>query len=948
MWEIWAYQDADALAGIFNAISAVVGSQDYLSAIGLVAFVGFVVAFVAYVFAPERLIGWKWLGTVVFVYSILFLPRDSVQIIDRTSTNPPQVIGNVPLGVAVFGGITSQIGYVLTNLFETAFQTLPGPGSLPAELSYQRNGIMFGARLVKYTRNLTFLSPQFRTDLIAYIDNCVKYDLLDGTIDPQLFSQSDDVWSLMGNTNPARLTPITTAPGNSTVVPCNTAYPILNAEATAQAGLMQSRLGQQLNPTLTAAAASAAIGTQLEAAYAKNALATAGRNAAQLILQNAMINAINDTSGIVGQRTSDPASLLLSMGRAQAVAQTNASWMNFGKVAEDALPLIRNTIEAIVYALFPIMLLVLFLTSGAQTIMALKSYAMTLMWVQLWPPVYAILNYMASLAAADKLAAAANVGGGATAMSLSTASSVYSTAISAEAVVGYLVMSVPAIAWAALKGMHSIGQAAFTGTSSLQSTVGAATSGAASGNMSLGNISMDQMALAPNRSSAFMATWQDDRTGNTFRTNAFGREAVDMLSNNGFASRIVSHKVSSNDVKEASKAVEAAQADVVSAQRERAATLTSLLSKGVSALSSTRTSDGSSSGGSEEWGQSVQDLSKITSSRGRELGVGENQVANVGFRLALSAAGKTGGKKENGGGLTLKGSNGNLGKDYLAQFSEGDRKIAQNLSSADVGAFSRFADRSSRDHSFVSLIASDSSQSEGLSAQLATRTAQAQRAEAALNERVSFAQRVSEANERGESISIDMARDPYFADMMMMYANDYGHNPQSAQVMMDAELARNALGPTPTFGAGRFADGSAVPQGLGDVRALNAGHRHAPQFNPAIDGQNAADRGTVRGKGPALAAGASPGTAPAPGSAAEKFRQGVSTASDAVRNVAKHDVGRYEADHGVVRDADGRASTSDSQVKSLVRQVDRDAVHTYENVKGWAKETFGIGGKEKK
>jgi hypothetical protein len=44
--------------------------------------------------------------------------------------------------------------------------------------------------------------------------------------------------------------------------------------------------------------------------------------------------------------------------------------------------------------------------------LAFKGYAAVLIWIQLWPPLYAILNYMASIYAAYDLAAAADLGTG--------------------------------------------------------------------------------------------------------------------------------------------------------------------------------------------------------------------------------------------------------------------------------------------------------------------------------------------------------------------------------------------------------------------------------------------------------------------------------------------------------------------------------------------------------
>jgi hypothetical protein len=78
--------------------------------------------------------------------------------------------------------------------------------------------------------------------------------------------------------------------------------------------------------------------------------------------------------------------------------------------------------------------------------------------------------------------------------------------------------------------------------------LGSSTGSAALGNTSLGNVSMDQMHLAPNRTSAFMSSWQSDLTGNTFSSNALtGRSAVSLLRNQGFASRVVSTQVSEQD-----------------------------------------------------------------------------------------------------------------------------------------------------------------------------------------------------------------------------------------------------------------------------------------------------------------------------------------------------------------------------------------------------------------
>ena len=83
---------------------------------------------------------------------------------------------------------------------------------------------------------------------------------------------------------------------------------------------------------------------------------------------------------------------------------------------------------------------------------------------------------MASIYAAYDLAAAADLGTGTKALALQTASTIYSRAISGEAVVGYLAISIPFIAWAALKRMENFGTALVGGLSGLQAMISGGTS----------------------------------------------------------------------------------------------------------------------------------------------------------------------------------------------------------------------------------------------------------------------------------------------------------------------------------------------------------------------------------------------------------------------------------------------------------------------------------------
>jgi hypothetical protein len=431
-----------------------------------------------------------------------------VVVVDKLGSQSPVAIGNVPIGVAFFGHYTSLVGDVMTRFFETAFQVIPDTNAqLPTELAYQKNGVMFGNRLIQASRAATIGDPQLRTDLIAYVYNCTVYDLQDGTIDPAAFSQSTDIWSLMGNPNPARFSTWGTPVQVDT---CPNVYTQLANRLPPEIARARALLAFQLNPSMDPALAPGVIDGQIEQAYTKTKIAVAAQGAADLLRQNIMINLVQDTNSLAGLKLNDPAATMLATARANATASTNASFLTMGRIAAEALPMVRNVIEAVVYAVFPFVFLLFLLAQGRGLAMAIKSFVMSLVWIQLWPPLYAILNYVGTLASARNLAAAARMGSGTQGLTLDTAASIYQGAISDQAIAGYMVVSIPIIATAIIKGGEVAFQAV-TATSAIQSAASSEAAGATKGLVTQNAVSMDQQQLAPTRTSAFMASTTDAR-----------------------------------------------------------------------------------------------------------------------------------------------------------------------------------------------------------------------------------------------------------------------------------------------------------------------------------------------------------------------------------------------------------------------------------------------------
>ena len=917
MWEIYAFHNSESLFGVFNAVAAIMGSGTYLSALAAVAFCGFVAAMVAYMVAPEKLQGWKWLMTVVLVYGVLFVPRVTVGIVDKTGGGPVRVVSNVPFGMAALGGLTSTIGNSITELFETAFQVIPGPGALPAELAYQRNGLMFGSRVIQETRRASLPDPSVRVDIINFIGNCTAYDINDGTISASDFSTSPDIWTLLASTNPARFTPITPPTGVTTDT-CTAAYANISSRMAPQVADLTTRLALKLNPSLDATAATAAAQNQLTQAYIRSNIASASATAADLVRQNALINAVNDAGEMGCQRINDPACMMLATGRAAAVASQNAAWINGAKIAEQALPIVRNVAEAVCYAVFPLLVLLLFLSTGRTTMMMLSGYMTALIAIQLWPPLFAVLNYMATLYAQLDQAAAAEIGGGVKALSLQTASPIYSNAVSAQAVVSWLVMGIPMLAYSLANKLVNFGSTMIGGLAGLQSTIGNASAAAAVGNSSMGNVSMDQRVVTPMTSSPW-ASRQQDMAGNWVTTAGTGAQAIEFLRNAGAVSNRVTASVSESDVKEASRAAESARSEAVSATNERSSALVDAVSKASGGSTSMRSASGSSVSKFEELGRSADQIKTLSQQASKATGLSASQVQQIAFNLAagLSTPGK--------GLLPFKAEgNASAGKSYSGNLTKNEQEILSALGSDGIRAFKQFGDRASRDTSFLKAISSESRDGQELASRLSTTTSRAEAAQAALAQREGVAERLAAARSHGQEVSVDLAQLPINSDFVRKYhqlAAEYGPESQALRIAMASELANYSTTPTRYF-----SDGALAPTSAQDVRTLHSDFAQSSLFNSARVSD--ADRQNDGAVGPRATHSAA---AVQPNGELSTVRQQVRDAATDAQVDAE--IRSFDARNEITRNADGTVGSRKSQMVGNMRQIRDDVTNVVENAK---------------
>ncbi|MDD4881706.1 MAG: conjugal transfer protein TraG N-terminal domain-containing protein [Gallionellaceae bacterium] len=647
-YTIYSYGNVDTLATLFNGMAALMGADGYTGAIAMVLILGFFGAIFAMAFMKHQY-GIQWLIAVFLINAVLLVPKSTIQIVDRMAGQAPVVIDNVPTGIAALASLVSSMGSNLTELFETAAQTLPtalgtnSTAALPADLTYEKTGMMFGATLIKEAAGVQFSNPNFNADVINFIANCTIYDISQGFISAEDFAKSTDLWPIMADTNPARFTTIHAADGSVDSYPCTTAYTQLDNSMANHVGrailnlavrtspALRAKIGQGVDATMENEAKTA-MESQLAAAYTRALIGGAAADTAQLVRQNGLINAVRGAGALFSQRTNDPSAMMLGLAQSQTTAAMNAQKIAGGKIAEEALPMLHNGIEAVVYYSFPLVVLIALILGGMGALRTLKMYALSLVWLAMWPPLYAVVNYLHSTATAKEIALAGYIDG-IQGLAIATAPTIYNTTVSELSITSWLLISVPLIASAIVFGMDKMANAAigFMSSAGTSASFGSRQAGDYSG-----NLSMDQMQLSPNRSDAFMNQYTNtlgtsafDLSTGDFRYRAnLGQSAVSLGSSTEISNRLAT--ASANSERVATQETEAAQ-------RSQAATLAHILGETHREGADATYGKGARYGDNASLGTKIDKLHAIRDRLASDLNIRDTATATNVIGLALTA-----------------------------------------------------------------------------------------------------------------------------------------------------------------------------------------------------------------------------------------------------------------------------------------------------------------------
>lgn len=558
-YEVYAYWNLPELQGVFNAIAALTASNDFtglLRVLALVAMIALVLAVLAGRARHEDF--WRWVIMAAVVNGMLLVPKSTVILVDKTGTEPNRVVANVPVGLAALAHGTSKIGDWLTRAYETVF-------SLPNDLQFQKRGLMFGHAVLTETQ---FLSPDmvsgaWTRDFQEFWRECVTPDIVTGYLPIDTLRKTTDLWSALGNTNPARYVTLSTVG----TVPCHpAAYNDLG-----------NRLNNSVVPALITsyglkkfandpqAVTNAQNGIVAAYSYGPGISNTAQSIVRQAALQQAMVQAY---CGVFAQ-SGDSNRAALCYSTAMGAYQTNQTYQVLAKIAESSMPKLKSAIEIIQYAIAPI-IIAFAIVAAHLSLPVLKTYTMSLVWVQLWAPLYAVVHYIQTVKMQAYQAAL-----GASAGTLEGSAQLVNMGVSDQAVAGMLVVAIPPIAAALVKG-GEVGLQAVAGLVSAPRTAERQAADTAKGNESVGQWKTAPIVEYAASPTPVMARRNDDGSNTYVHSDGSTTYNVNTAADRGTFTVKSTGRVEMAAARQSEMAETAAVGNIVSAGKETAASFQQL------------------------------------------------------------------------------------------------------------------------------------------------------------------------------------------------------------------------------------------------------------------------------------------------------------------------------------------------------------------------------------
>ena len=495
-YEIVTYGGGQLFVAVLQAVALLSGASALKSMMEVALLVGLLMGILkaAFDFNVGMILRWLILSTVI--YGVLWLPKVQVHVTDRFNPGLQAAqIANVPLGVAFAAALSTEVGDTAITLTQEAFND-------PASLEYANTGMIYGAKPYGQMTSWQVLDPSLANNLQAYIHDCIADDLIANNISMDSIENSPNLWSVLeADGNPTVMTQSWAEASNGsppavTSITCQQAAMVIDSQWPAAITESQTMAQTLLGFTGVQGTGQTPI-TQGVSDLTNATFGTASNVTSffkQALTVTAMKQSVASYAGQVGGPTS-----LQTFANMQGQSQNNATSSSIGQQAGTAIPVLQIVMILLFIGMFPVMMPAFLLPGVGPKMMA--AYFASFVYLQLWGPMYVILNKIflyvttAQTASSAFLPTGTSPFGGQTALTLANMASAASTNQQISNVAGMMMMSIPLIAGLLTKGAMDGAGAAASAIAGFRSAGEAAGMMEATRNIHLGDTSLDNIRV---------------------------------------------------------------------------------------------------------------------------------------------------------------------------------------------------------------------------------------------------------------------------------------------------------------------------------------------------------------------------------------------------------------------------------------------------------------------
>ncbi|RAY76654.1 MULTISPECIES: conjugal transfer mating-pair stabilization protein TraG [Enterobacter cloacae complex] len=515
MLEIYTIYGGGMWKTALDAVVTLVGQNTFHTLMRIASTFGVLAVLFTFIKQRNPMVFVQWLAVFMILTSILLVPKRSVQVIDLSDPAAVWKTDNVPVGLAAIASLTTSIGYKMSSVYDMLM-------ARPDSITYSKTGMLFGSRIVAETSDFTTQNPELAQMLPDYVENCVIGDiLLNGkyTIN-QLLNSTDPLTLITSNPSPLRGIFKMTSTSRQFLTCQQAATEIktlvntdVNPGSATFTWLTRKVFGNKLNG---AALLSNAMGESYGYFY------SGGMTAAQIMKNNITNSAVRQGIKGFAARSSDTANLL-NLATENASTKQRLSWAAGNELATRTLPFAQSLLMLILVCLFPLMIALAASNHSIFGLNTLKIYICGFIYFQMWPVMFAILNYAANYWLQSQ--------SGGTPLVLANKDIVALQHSDVANLAGYLSLSIPVLSFYLTKGAAAIGsQVAGSVLSSGAFTSAGVAATTADGNWSFNNMSMDNVSQNKMDTNLVQRqgqqTWQADN-GSTQTQTAGGHTVID-------------------------------------------------------------------------------------------------------------------------------------------------------------------------------------------------------------------------------------------------------------------------------------------------------------------------------------------------------------------------------------------------------------------------------------